>query len=344
MKRLRMFEIVFVLSLVGAIILQEYWISGLLLSNQQQDRNYVELKNDYDQLQGGCDQLNASYQQLQDEYDLLNASYRQLLSSMPYFFFQDPDFLISGMPNQRWKDEFWNYEEGSYINITNGIANLCYRQPDGERWGNANFLQGIEPHKNNEYLSLLVGLTEETASESPAGATFYKDYPIKPNTYLIKSRLKITERQWLSNTIEDSPKANIGVTLFCSFQKRSGDGVESSDYDGNTTEMRAVVIDNFFSSSVWNGTAFAPIYYKHRSFTAYGVDPTIVLTAPNQLFELNVWKEVVIDLGDVMKQTFDFLNDLNIVAITVKGVQVYAESSGVLIGTQIDYVKTELVK
>jgi len=278
-------------------------------------------------------------------YNQLDTSYQQLLSTVQsYFFFQDPDFLISGMPNQRWKDEFWNYEEGSFINISNGMANLRYSQLDGKRYGNANFLQGKEPHKNNEYVSLLVGSTEKTAVEGPCGATFYKDFPVKPNTYLVKSRLKITERQWLSNTIEDTPKANIGVTLFCSFQKRTVNGVESSDYDGDTTEMRAVVIDNFFSSSVWNGTAFAPIYYKHRAFTAYGVDPTIVLTAPNQLFELFVWKEVVIDLGDVIKQTFDLLNELNIIGITVKGVQIYAESSGVLIGAQIDYVKVELVK
>ncbi|MFQ6086520.1 MAG: hypothetical protein ACE5OV_00705 [Candidatus Bathyarchaeia archaeon] len=259
-----------------------------------------------------------------------------------YFFFQDPDFLISTMPNQRWKPQFWNYENGSSISITNGIAYLRYRQPDGTRWGNVNFLQGKEPHGGSNWASLLGGYTQELAEEI-SGVTFRRDFPIPRGKYLLKAKLKITEREWLSDVTDGEPKSNIGITLYCSFQRQGKEGIYLSDYDGDTTDMRAAVIDLFFASSFWNGSAFEPIKYSHLSFTAFGVDPTVVFTAENQLFELNAWKEVVFDLGDIISKAFDLLRELDIMAFTVHGAQFYVESSGVLIAAQFDYIKTELV-
>jgi len=170
-----------------------------------------------------------------------------------YFFFQDEDLTNASGLNV-WSPGFRNFQNGSYANISDGIAHLRYYGKNGSAWGTSSLTQGELPHNWGKHSQLLGGYSNEI-SNPVNGVEFTRDRPLRENEYLLHSTVRIVNRTYLGNVGDRPPKLNAGITLYCSYKTKFSNALIETDYFNPSYDVSsAIYIDIFFSSSKWTGT------------------------------------------------------------------------------------------
>lgn len=90
-----------------------------------------------------------------------------------------------------------------------------------------------------------------------------------------------------------------------------------------------------------DGHHIEPIEYRHNTTgNPWIKDQVIAWTVENQVEPKDGWKEINLDMRLVFDLVFSKLPSVE--SITVRGAQIYSESIGCFIDSEIDYVKMDV--
>lgn len=245
-----------------------------------------------------------------------------------YFFIGDDDF-VGLLGHSRWRDTIWNPQSGSYVTVSNGIAEFYYNETTGDNWGASILFQGAYPHYGIKWLPLLIGRNEAEAKDEEF-VIFKADRPIDKGNLWLETKFKVMDRNFRHDVTGDDPKGNVGLEFLAS--------VNDMSYDEHWCVRVAVV----FSGFIWNGSAFEEvskdIYYIQRG-ALYDEDVHVTFWV-HEISALDTWQIVKFDYGKLINKVFELLEDDGVEKLTVYGFQLYAEGIGVDVKAQFDYVRT----
>jgi len=268
-------------------------------------------------------------------------------SDIEYLFLQDQEFETdTSASTRKWLPLSRTPQQDSFSIVDSGIAWLRYYGQSASAWGTSSLLQGELPHNWQNHSSLIGGKTLSSAKEVE-GIRFDRLNLPRNGSYLMHVRAKIINRTLLADlsNMSETPKANVGIALYCSY---TVDGKESNYSNPDTSITTALHLDIFFSSFFWEDTTFVEIHnrYLEEGTPPWDNDFHIALTPYTQITDIGSWAVLAIDMNWALSEAFSIFseNEYDVDSITIRGVQVYVESIGCLIEAQVDYVRLEVLE
>jgi len=293
------------------------------------------------QLQRDVSELQSEVADLKNQVEILNSLVRELNDSInlllgihDFFFFQDPEFLNGSDPAEiRWEGSSWNFSSrfsGDFA-IQDGLATLFYNENSGDEWGGTVLVQGKLPHQWGSYLQLLGGTSQEDAKPVEY-VVFERRHPIPEGKFLLKAKVKVTERSYTVFGSYGEAVSNVGVDLMFGF--------DAADYDDpDTSKTAAIHADVILSRVAWDNSTKTQTHTPPQSAISpspYDKDYHLTLIR-GQITQLNTWYTFDIDLAEIINTIF---NSTKKGTIRYYGAQVYADGIGSYTTAIFDYVKT----
>ncbi len=252
-----------------------------------------------------------------------------------YFFIGDESFSISDLAHSRWKIHYWNKQANSYVNVTNGIADLFYNETTGSDWGCSALIEGAMPHGWFSHLPILVGATKDKA-ENKLYCEFEKGKKLRG--YILEAKVKFVSRNFeheiTDNTKSDVPKGNVGIDFMFA--------INDLNYYAPESERVCVHLDLYFAS----------FRYENGEFKENNVGDFFIVDECGYDKDIHVgwvigewiddgeWHIIRVDLGDIIYKLFGKLESYGISKLRCHVWQLYIEGIGVSVHAQFDYIKT----
>lgn len=253
----------------------------------------------------------------------------RISANTEYFFFGDTEF-VTPLSQGRWKTTIWNFQSDSYVKLENGIVELQYCEYTGNYWGASILFQGKYPKGGIGHLPLLSGRNEKEVKETD-GITFLRNYPIPKGKYWLETRFIVLNRTFLHEVAFDKAKYNVGIDLMFA--------VNDFDYEDLTAPV--VHAGLIFSGEIWqDGLGWIKVEIGDEWVFKDEEQRFHVSMFVFKISNVNEWQVCRVDFGEYLNRIFVLLQRENVNKLTLKGVQVYAESIGAKIQAKIDYIRT----